>query len=178
MKIVSTIYENRLYYYELMKDFLEGRIKAYLFRKQFWHQRNKDLDDDKKKGFYEYVEQYTEKEQKFTKEYFDQLYCYSPTDDVSKILCDYVKGAEKYQIKGYLFFIGIYDDLSVNIRDFYPRNVKEARAAGWDFSSDELGFPEFTEEEYKKEYCIDEKELRKKVQEKFDILEKNKDKWM
>jgi hypothetical protein len=171
--MISAIYKNRLRYYSLLKDFLEHEIKAFSFMRKFMHKRSDDIDEDIKAGYYDYIEEWGDNELKFRREYYDKLYRYAPTEDITKILNKYVEGAKKYEIKGDLFFSGIFSDLSINIRDFYPRDRKEAEVAGWDDS-----FLEFSAEEYKAEYYIDETELRKKIQEKFNILEENKEMWM
>lgn len=180
MKTGSSIYENRQFYYKLMKDFLDGKIKAYPFRSKFMHQRNEDIDNNKQAGSSKCCasKKLDKDEERYLEEYCDKLYSYAPTDNVSEILNECVAGAKKYDIKGALFFDAIFSDLFVNIRDFWPRNSKEAETAGWENSMDEFGFPEINETEYEKEYYIDEEQLRKKVQEKFKILDENKELWM
>lgn len=180
MKITNAIFENRLFYYHLMKDFLDHKINTYHFKNKFMHQRNKDIEINALSDFSEYYENrnLSENEKKFVEEYSDKLYSYNPTNNVNIILDEYVIGAKKYRINGPLFFDAIFSDLFVNIRDFWPRNLKEAETAGWQSTMDEFGFAELSEEEYKNEYCIDEEQLRKKVQEKFKILEENKEIWM
>lgn len=180
MKISSTIYASRQFYYGLIRDFLDGKIKAYPFSNKFMHQRNKDIDNNKQPDPSKYYESkdFDENEKKYLEEYCDKLYNYAPTNNVSAILNECVAGAKKYGIKGPLFFDTIFSDLFVNIRDFWPRNLKEAEVAGWENPMDEFGFPELSVAEYREEYCIDEVQLRKKMQEKFRILDENKEMWL
>lgn len=180
MKVDCTIYDNRQFYYRLIKDFLDRKIKAYVFRNKFMHQRNKDIDSNNQTGFSKCYasKELTKDEQRYVEEYCDKIYNYAPTDDVSEILNECVEGAKKHGIKGPLIFGAIFSDIFVDIRDFWPRNLKEAETAGWENSMDELGFPELSEDEYKEGYYINEEQLRKKMKEKLKILEENKGMWM
>lgn len=182
MTKISPIYKNKIFYYELMQAFLYHGMKALDFKEIYLIQRHEDIDEGFTSGFYDQVDQNrksTEQELKFEEECFLKLYNRTAQENPTPILDEYVKGANKYDIKGLLFFSGIFNDLFDDLKDFWPKSLEEAQIAGYN-SSDfnfTFDFTVLTEEEYKNKYCIDETELRRRVLNKLNILEENKDRW-
>jgi hypothetical protein len=173
--MIDAAYKNRMWYYNLMKDFLDGKINAFTFMEEFLWQRHRDITEDKESGFSDYYrsQPWNESERVFMEYYSDKLYNHEPNEGIAKLLQEYAQGARKCGIKGWMFFSGIHGELFVDTRDFYPRNRKEAKIAGWDNS-----FIKLSEEEYAADYSIDETELRRRVLEKYNFLTENKDLWM
>lgn len=151
--MISEIYKNAELYYNFMNDFLQRKINSWEFRTEYLSQRHEDLDKNKTSGYSDY---YLHKilwgnEKKFEEEYSNILY-----EKGKLMLKEYEQGAKDLDIKGEIFFMGIWDFIDIPIIEFYP--------------SDREGFdPKFD---------IDEKMLKEIVQAAFDVLERNKDRWM
>lgn len=154
--MLDEIYKNGELYYNFMKDFLQRKITPWEFRTKYSNQRCKDLDQDKNKGYT--FEKYEEKlrnlslnEKKFKDEYFDLL-----NYEGMSILKDYEEGAKVLDIQGELFFMGIWNFLDCPIIEFYP--------------SENEGFDPKVD--------TDEQTLTKIVHAAFNVLERNKDRWV
>jgi uncharacterized protein YyaL (SSP411 family) len=151
----SEIYENKALYYNFMKDFLQKRMNSWEFRTKYLGQRSRDSDQDKKNGYtYEKYEEelknLTENEKKFEKEYYDVL-----NYEGMSVLKEYEKGAKILDIKGEMFFMGIWNYVDCPIIEHYPSDRE-----GFDSKED-----------------IDEQTLTEIIQAAFDVLERNKDRW-
>lgn len=151
--MIDEIYKNRMLYYNLMKNFLKNKITAWKFRTKYWNQRDKDLDENKKNGYNDYYlnRVLVENSERFQKEYEDPLY-----EQGLVGLKKYEQGANELNIKGELFFMGIWNYLDCFIKDYYP-------------SQDEGFDPGFN---------IDEKTLTEIIHAAFDILKRNKKRWI
>jgi hypothetical protein len=176
--MINTKYKNRMIYYDMIKDFLEYRLKAFDFRDDFDDQRRSDQNENKTTGFSDF---YFNRKYKGNKLMFQERYYYefyeSTEGDFKDALDAYVKAARELEIKGEQFFCNLPDHIYEYTMDFLPRTKEESIIAGWDaLVSGE--FPEQTEEEYEAGYDVDEKTLRYRVQLIFDVLDKNKDLWM
>lgn len=151
--MINETYNNRMLYYNFMKNFLEGKITAWNFRVQYWDQRHHDLSENKISGYADNYEQKIENlidKDRIFKQYTDDLY----EKGLAK-LDEYEKAAEKLNIKGELFFMGMWYFIDDYIREYYP--------------SDKEGFdPKFD---------VDEETLTKIIHAVFDVLERNKDRW-
>lgn len=153
--MISEIYNNKLLYYNMMNNFLHGKITAWNFRQQYWSQRHNDLNQEEKNGYtYERyknkIQNLINNEKKFKKEYVDILY-----EKGSTKLGEYEKGAKELNIKGELFFMGLWNFIDDYVREYYP--------------SDNEGFDPVSD--------VDEQKLTKIIQVVFDVLERNKERW-
>lgn len=155
--MISEIYKNRMLYYNFMKDFLDGKIIPWEFRKKYWHQRNGDLDINKESGYRDYYlsKVFLGNEKIFEEEYADFLYQKSRTNECLNILQEYEKGANELNIVGEDFFMGIWNFIDEYVREYYPSDND-----GFDPASD-----------------VDEQTLTKIIRAVFDVLERNKDRW-
>ncbi len=180
--MIDSFYKNRMWYYNIIKDYLECKIKAYPLCYKYMGQRDDDLNENRNSGFNDYDESqyWDENQKKFYSYYFNKLYNRPDNLDLYEHLKEYVEGAKKYNISGELFLSGINQELFKYLRDFDARNIEEAKLAGWDEVSDEgiESFIDYTPEEYEKDYSIDETELRKRLKTIFEILNDNKERWM
>lgn len=184
--MIDTYYENRMLYYNMMKDFLSKKITPWRFRKKYCNQRNHDINENRKNrddyyiqknidideavkdGFAEYYQQrvFTENEKIFKEKYFSFLYeKFSPLspeydgplyEKGSKFLPKYERALKDFDIKGEIFFMHMQELIEMDIIDYYPK-YKEGFNPGFD---------------------TDEKTLRRVVQLAFDVLERHKDRWM
>ncbi|KIE05162.1 hypothetical protein NF27_ER00050 [Candidatus Jidaibacter acanthamoeba] len=145
----STVYQNKMFYYNLMQDFVKNKISGREFQQTFLKNRTADLNKDQARGYYDYSDKMIVPNniKLFREEYAWKLY--NNFDEL-------VKGAEKYGVKGEEFFTPIFNCLqSIDIEDFWPRD----------------------DEYFEEDENIDEDELRRRVKEKLRILDENKDKW-
>ncbi len=153
--MIGETYKNRLFYYKMMKDFIENKISAWELRKQYLSQRNIDLDKDQKNGYtYEAYQKnilnLKSKEKLFKEEYVDLLY-----EKGSEALKKYEQGSNELDIKGELFFKGIWNFIDCYVIDYYP--------------SDDEGFDPM--------FNVDEQTLAQRIRVAFDVLERNKERW-
>lgn len=148
----NEIYKNRILYYNFMKDFLEGDISPWKFKKKYWSQRNEDLDEDQKN---EKIKILNDNEKKFNEQYSNLGFLYD-NNKGNEVLKEYEQGAKKLNISGEIFFDGIFEFIDLYVKDYYP--------------SDDEGFDPI--------WNIDEQTLAKRIQMAFDVLERNKDRWM
>ena len=76
--MLGECYKNCMFYYQVMQDFLNGKITALELQKKYWHQRDIDLDKNKKSGRYEAyareIENYKGNQKIFYDEYKMILY--------------------------------------------------------------------------------------------------------
>jgi hypothetical protein len=157
--MISSAYKNSQIYYNAIKELLENKINEWEFRQKYWHQRNKDLDSNKKSG---YSDSYTNKiislcgkEKEFEEKYSDPLYEKAWSHNCLEVLKNYEKGANELGINGERFFIGIWYFMDEYVREYYPSN----------------------DEGFDPKLNVDEKTLREKIHAAFDVLERNKDRW-
>ena len=47
--MLGECYKNCMFYYQVMQDFLNGKITALELQKKYWHQRDIDLEQEQKK---------------------------------------------------------------------------------------------------------------------------------
>lgn len=153
--MIDEVYKNRMVYYNAMKDLLSGEISPLKFREKYWGQRFKDLNENDNKGYTNEI--YEKKlnnlmsnEKRFKNEYFDVLF-----EEGSLKLEDYEKGANELDMRGELFFIGIWNFIDCYVKDYYP--------------SDDEGFDPI--------WNVDEQTLTERIQKAFDVLERNKERW-
>lgn len=155
--MVDECYKNKLFYYNLMQDFLNNKNSAWGLRERYLSQRNEDLDQNIITGYSDYYLNRVlfGKEKIFDEEYADLLYRKALKDNWFDILKEYEKGAKELDIKGELFFMGIWNFIDEYIREYHP--------------SDDEGFdPVFN---------FDEQTLTKIIQAAFDVLVRNKERW-
>ncbi|KKB96530.1 hypothetical protein SZ25_00382 [Candidatus Arcanobacter lacustris] len=134
---------------------VEDTINAMEFSNKYCKQRHKDMNEAEKNGYTHDV--YEEKmkalknhEKEFQEKYSDVLY-----EEGISAINNYEQGAKELNIKGELFFMGIMNFIDIHAMEFTPR--------------DSEGFnPKFD---------IDEKGLRIRIKNAFDVLERNKDRW-
>ena len=120
-----------------------------------------DLDLNDPKG---YTQEYYESMlnnldgayKEFEENYRNQLYEHSWSSDCLEVLKEYEIGANKLDIKGEMFFMGIYSFIDEYIREYYP--------------SYRVGFDPVLN--------INEKMLKEKIKAAYEVLERNKDRWM
>lgn len=151
--MIDEVYKNGELYYNFMKDLLQGKISPWEFRKKYWNQRSKDIDQNTLSGYSDYYLNriLLGKDKIFEKEYADYLY-----EKGSEELKRYEEGARKLNINGEMFFMGLWNYIDDYVREYYP-------------SSDEAFDPKFD---------VDEKTLIKIIQVVYDVLERNKDRWV
>lgn len=147
----NEIYRNRIFYYNLMKDFLKGNISPWTFKKQYWSQRNKDLDEDQKN---KKIKKLNDNEKIFDEQYSSLGFLYDNSKG-NEVLKEYEQGAKKFNISGEIFFDGIFEFMDLYVKDYYP--------------SDDEGFDLV--------WNVDEQTLTKRIQMAFDVLERNKERW-
>lgn len=151
--MISEIYKNRMIYYNLMVNFLKEKISAWEFKKRYWNQRDKDLDQNNFSGYSDY---YVNRTLLGSNKLFEEKYIELLKEKGVSGLKEYEKGAQELDIKGEMVFMGMWYFIDEYVREYYP--------------SDDEGFdPAFN---------IDEQMLEKIIQEVFDVLERNKDRWM
>jgi hypothetical protein len=151
--MISEIYKNSELYYSFLKEFLHKKISAWEFRTRYWDQRDEDIDQNRINGYRDY---YLDRilwgdEKIFEEKYADSLY-----EQGLKELKRYEEGARQLNINGELFFMGLWNYIDDYVREYYP-------------SDDEAFDPKSD---------VDEKKLTKIIQAVFDVLERNKDRWM
>lgn len=153
--MINETYKNSSLYYFMMDDFLQEKISPDEFQTKYLNQRDKDFDQDEKNGYT--YEKYKEKlknlpqnEKEFKDKYCDVLY-----EKGMSTLDQYEKGAKSLNVKGEIFFMGIWNYLDCHIIQFYPSN----------------------EEGFDPRFDTDEQTLIKIVQAAFGVLERNKDRW-
>ena len=152
-------YRSRFYNYQIMKDYLDGKITPWEFREKYIDQRHKDLDDWEKDGhtdedFKKEVESLSENEKKFRDEYAGALWGNIEGISGGQALKIYEEGIEKYDIKGGGILYDIYNFMEWHINDYYP--------------SDREGFDK---------YNTNEKELYERVKLAYDALKRHKKRW-
>ena len=156
----SEIFNNRLFYYTLIHDLLDKKINPWDFREKFWEQRNNDLDKNNESGYSDNYIIKTEilkgPEKYFQEDYFDRLLGNAWTKNCLEILKEYEQAANDLDIKSEWFFMGIWDLVDEYVREYYPSDREE-----FDPNED-----------------TDEETLLKVVQASYDVLTRNKDRWM
>ena len=156
--MIGESYKKRLFYYKIMKNFISEKINAWQFRQKFWAQRSNDVHEDSKTGYTDfYLNRKLEGNIKtFEKEYSDPLYNSIWTNQTSVFLKKYEEGAIKYNIKGEMFFMGLYTFVDPYIREYYPSNKE-----GFDPKEN-----------------VNEETLKEKIQDVYNVLKRNEDRWM
>lgn len=158
--MISEIYKNRELYYNMMKDFLNKKIYAIAFKGQYWKQRDIDIDENTRNGYSNHyknkIKNLIKNEKIFKENFFNILYEEAWADNCLNILKEYEQGAKELGIKGELFFMGIWNFIDEYIREYVPGNSVY----------------------FDSEMDVDENTLREKIQAVFDVLERNKDRWM
>jgi len=140
---------------DLLSD-IEEKINALEFSRKYSEQRNKDLNEDKKRGYTYEVYKNEIKNLKDDEKIFERNYSHLLHAKGSAVLGEYEQGLKALNIKGEIFFMDIFNFIDIDVLEYVP--------------SDAEGFnPEFD---------TDEKTLRRRIQLAFDILERNKDRWM
>ena len=138
---------------------LEEQINALEFSRKYWQQRDKDLDKNKASGYSDNygnkIQQLIGFEKKFREKCYNYLYENAWSSNCLNILKEYEQGAKDLNIRGEMFFMGIWNFIDEYIREYTP--------------SDAVYF--------NPEMDVDEKTLREKIQAAFDILERNKERW-
>ena len=130
---------------------LEEQINALEFSRKYWQQRDKDLDKNTISGYSDYYLNRV----LFGKDKNFEEYCDLLIDKGRSVLKEYEKGAQSLDIKGEMFFMGIWDYIDYPVKDYFP--------------SDNEGFdPKFD---------VDERTLIEIIQAVFDVLERNKERW-
>ena len=156
-------YDNGRFYYEIIKEFLEGRKTALKLQTEYWEQRGVDLEKNREKGYTnEYYDKIIENlkgaEKEFKEKYSNKLYEKAWNKEWREVLAEYEEAANRLDIKGERFFMGIWNFIDEYVREYYP-------------SDDEHFDPEG-------EYDIDEEELEEKLRAAYEVLERNKERWM
>ena len=152
-------YRSRFYNYQIMKDYLDGKITPWEFREKYIHQRHKDLNDWEKDGhtdkeYEKELESLSENERKFRDKYAGALW--GDIEGISGVeaLKIYEEGVEKYDIKGAQILSDIYNFMEWHINDYYP--------------SDSEGFDK---------YNTNEEELYERIKLAYDALKRHKKRW-
>jgi hypothetical protein len=159
--ITDACYDNRILYCQLMHDFLCKKITAWNFRSAYLSQRHSDLDANDPKGHTQEYYEETIKNLKgaykeFRENYRNKLYEKAWSLDCLEVLKEYEVGARKLDIKGEMFFMGIYSFIDEYVREYYP--------------SYRVGFDPVLN--------INEKMLKEKIKAAYEVLERNKDRWI
>jgi hypothetical protein len=154
--MIGEIYNNRKFYYEIIKEFLEGKKTALELQTEYWEQRDKDLDVDSKNGYYEYEANYEGNEKQFEKENKEKLYFSAWSKEWREVLAEYEEAANRLEIKGELFFKGIWNFIDEYVREYNPSDASF----------------------FNPEEDVDEEELEEKLRAAYEVLERNKERWM
>lgn len=151
--MISEIYKNGELYYNFMKDFLQKKISPWEFRTVYWNQRDKDIDQNRISGYRDY---YLSRVLQGNEKKFKEEFCQLLHDKGISALEEYENGAKSLDIKDEMFFMGIWNFIDYPVNDYYP--------------SDDEAFDSLSD--------IDEKTLTEIIQAVFDVLERNKDRWV
>ena len=154
--MIGSVYESRQFYYNFIQKFLKGNITALNLQKRYFEQRHIDLGNDKKNGYYGYSPILNEEEKEFKEQYKKKLYEEVWSPNYLEILKEYEEGAEKLNISGEVFFMGIWNFIDEYVRDYNPSDA----------------------EYFNPKQDIGEKELEEKLGAAYEVLERNKERWL